>query len=105
MQPKREGLESVKTRLAKEQKTKTERRIKDILQPRPRFQEPEIFDDSEKENRLRGRRIRTHRDKETQTDSSSSSFCCGVIVGLPVLVSLLFGLVLLSANGRQNLEK
>jgi hypothetical protein len=90
MQPKREGLESVKTTLAKEQKTRTERRIKDVLQPKPRFQEPEIFDDSEEENRLRGRRLRTHRDKETQTDSSSSSFCCGVIVGWGVFVGFFF---------------
>jgi hypothetical protein len=102
MPRKREGLASVKTRLVKEQKERTERRIQDILQSRPTFEEPEVSDDSsEEENRLRGKRTRTHRDKETQTDSSSYSFRCGVIVGVFVFVTLLFGLVLLSGNGRQ----
>jgi hypothetical protein len=101
MRRKREGLESVKTRLVKEQKLRTDRRIQDLLHPRQAFQEFEVSDDSEEENRVRGKRTSTGRDKETQTDSSSYSFCCGVIVGVFVCVALLFGLVLFSQNGRQ----
>jgi hypothetical protein len=103
MPRKREGLASVKTRLVKEQKQRTERRIQGILQPRPTLK-------NLKSQTIVKRRIlidfvvggatRTHRDKnETQTDSSSYSFRCGVIVGVFAFVTLLFGLVLLSGNG------
>jgi hypothetical protein len=101
MPRKREGLATVKTRLEKELKQRTDKRIRDLLQPTPTFQEPEVSDDSEEENRVRGRLGYTGRDKETQTDSSSYSFRCGVIVGVFVCVALLFGLVLFSQNGRQ----
>jgi hypothetical protein len=101
MRRKREGLESVKTRLVKEQKLRTERRIQDLLHPRQAFEELDVSDDSEEENRVCGRRTSTGRDKKTQTYSSSYSFRCGVIVGVFVCVTLLFGLVLLSQNGRQ----
>ncbi len=98
---KREGLESVKTWLVKEQKLRTERRIQDLLHPRQAFEELEVSDDSEEENRVCGWRTSTGRDKATQTDSSSYSCRCGVIVGVFVCVTLLFGLVLFSQNGRQ----
>ncbi len=103
MPRKREGLESVKTRLVKEQKLRIERRIQDLLHPRQAFEEVEVSDDSEEENRVRGRLGYTGRDKETQTDSSSYSFRCGVIVGVFVCVALLFVFVLVffSQNGRQ----
>ena len=42
MPRKREGLESVKTRLVKEQKLRTERRIQDLLHPRQAFEEIEV---------------------------------------------------------------
>ncbi len=63
--------------------------------------EVSVSDDSEEENRVRGRLEYTGRDKETQTGSSSYSFRCVVIVGVFVCVALLFGLVLFSQNGRQ----
>jgi hypothetical protein len=81
----RESLASAKTRLAREQKTRTEKRVRVLLQPRLTGEDEEIFDDSEEENRLTGRRARANRDQATQTDSSSSSFCCGVLVGVCVL--------------------
>ncbi len=67
-------------------------------------QETEIFDDSEEENRLSERRPRAHRDKETQTNSSSSSFCCGFSVGVLVVLCLLCCLLIWSGNGRQETE-
>jgi hypothetical protein len=63
------------------------------MQPRLTGQDAEILDDSEKENRLNGRRVRANRDQATQTDISSSSFCCGVSVGVCVVVFVVFCLV------------
>ena len=100
MPRKREGLATVKTRLEKELKQRTDKRIRDLLQPTPTFQEPEVSDDSEEENRLLGRRARPHRHTVTISNCPSSSFCCGVIVGVLLCVSLLFLLVLLIGNGR-----
>jgi hypothetical protein len=121
MPRKRDGLATVKTRLEKELKQRTDKRIRDLLQPTPTFQEPEVSDDSEEENRLLGRRARPHRHTETVSEEEnrllgrrarphrhtvtisncpSSSFCCGVIVGVLLCVSLLFLLVLLIGNGR-----
>jgi hypothetical protein len=77
MLPKRESLNSTKTRLSQELKNRTERRVRDLLRPRTTVSEEDIFDDSEEDNRLEGRRIRGSRDKETQTDSLSSSFLLG----------------------------
>jgi hypothetical protein len=47
MPPKRESLESVKTRLVREQQGRTDRRIRQLLQ-----QDREVLDDSEEDNRL-----------------------------------------------------
>jgi hypothetical protein len=107
MPPARESFNSVKTRLARKQKTRTrtERRVRALLQPSLTKQDAEISDDSEEENRISARLTRLNRDKATQTDISSSSFCCGVIVGVFVVVSLLVCLVFFSENGRQSLAK
>jgi hypothetical protein len=101
----RESLQSAKRRLAREQETRTERRVRALLQQRLPQQDQEIFDDSEEENRLSGRRARANRDQATQTDTSSSSFCCGVFVGVSVVVFLLVVLIFSQKNVRQRLVK
>ena len=79
--------------------------MRDILCPRTTVSEEEIFDDSEEDNRLEGRRTRISRDKETQTDSLSFSFCSGVIVGVSVVLGLFICLVFFVTDGRQKLER
>jgi hypothetical protein len=103
MPPKRESLESVKTRLAREQRIRTEQRIRQLLQQSLTRQDREIYDNSEEENRISGRRPRANTDQATQTNSSSLSFSCGVIVGVCVVLLLLSCLVLFSANGDKSL--
>jgi hypothetical protein len=99
----RESLDSVKARLVREQKVRTDRRVRELLQP---IQTVEDSDDSEEENRLiQRRRRREHKDQATQTDSSSLSFCCGVLVGVFVVVILLFCLIGLIGNERQRLAR
>ena len=100
MPPKRESLESVKTRLVREQQGRTDRRIRQLLQ-----QDREVLDDSEEDNRLIGRRARGLCDETTQTDRSYKSFCCGVLVAFLVIVCLLCCLVYFSIDGRQRIEK
>ncbi len=78
----RESLTSVKKRLAREQQTRTERRVEALLHPREKGQDVEIFDDSEEENRLSGRRVRAKRDQATQRYIS-------FVLRLFVVVSLL----------------
>ena len=105
MPSKRESLESVKSRLVKEQKARIDRRIRELLS-RQTEEDIEVSDDSEEENRLIGRRARQKSNQASKTDSSYSSFCCGVFVGvLLVVVCLLFGLVILSRYGRQRMEE
>jgi hypothetical protein len=101
----RESLDSVKERLAREQKSRTDRRVRELLQPRQRDQGTEVSDNSEEENRLRLRRARLNRDQATQTDSSSWSFCCGVLVGVFVVVCSVFCLLALSRNDRHRMAK
>ena len=97
----RESLESVKERLVREQKSRTDRRVRDLLHPRQREQVTEISDDSEEDNRLRRRGVRVNKDQATQTDTSSSlSFCCGVLVGVFVVVCSLLFLLSCSGNDR-----
>ena len=66
----RESLNSVKTRLALEQQIRTDRRIQALLHPRLTGQDAEVFDDSEEEDRLIGRRERAKRDQAGKTDTS-----------------------------------
>ena len=106
MPPKRESLKSVKSRLVREQKARTDRRISQLLSPRQTQDDIEISDDSEEENRLIGRRARQKSNQAFKTDSSYSSFCCGVFVGVLVsVVCLLPCLVILSRHGRKRTEK
>jgi hypothetical protein len=60
---RRESLDSVKARLVREQKLKTERRVQALLHPRDRRGEEE-HDDSEEENKIRGRRALRYQRKE-----------------------------------------
>jgi hypothetical protein len=99
MPVRRENLESVKARLVREQKFRTERRVQALLHPRDRRGEEE-HDDSEEENRLRAMRARATREQATQTNSLSWSFCCGVFVGVLGVVCLLWVLVLFRGNVR-----
>ena len=94
-------LELTKARLVREQQTRTDRIVQALLRPRLTRQDTELSDDSEEETRLTGRRARTKRDQATQTDSSSSSFCCGVFVGVCLVVCLLVFLILYKTNERQ----
>ncbi len=68
----------MKTRLAREQRIRTEQRVRQLLQPNVTRQDRDISDDSEEENR----RPRANRDQGTQTNISSFSFYCGVFVGV-----------------------
>ncbi len=103
----RESLKSAKTRLAREQQTRTEKRIQALLQPRLTGQDAEIFDDSEEENRLIGRRERAKRDQASKTDISSYSFCCGISVLCWRLSSCIlnFCLLLYQTNGKQRMAE
>ena len=97
---KRESLESVKETLVTEQKARTERRVRQLLQ-----QDIEVSDDSEEDNRLTDRHnenCRRRIDQATQTDSASSwSFCCGVFVGVLAIVCVLSFGILASFNDGQ----
>ncbi len=95
----RESLTSVKTRLAREQQTRTERRVEALLHPKEKGQDVEIFDDSDEENRLSGRRVRAKRDQATQRYICSSSFCCGAFVSVFVGIVLVLCLILSQTNG------
>jgi hypothetical protein len=99
----RESLDSVKARLVREQKGRTDRRVRELLQP---IQSVEDSDDSEEENRLIQRSgRREHKNQATQTDSSSLSFCCGVVVGVFVVIILLFCLIGVIGNDRQRMAR
>ena len=99
----RESLESVKARLVREQKVRTDRRVRELLQHR---QTLEDSDDSEEENRLIQRSVRReHKNQATQTDSTSLSFCCGVVVGVFVVILLLFCLIGVIGNDRQRMAR
>ncbi len=101
------GLDKVKTRLKKElqSSTGTDKRVRELLNPRPKETDSEIFDDSEEEDRVRSRQARTTRSPSTQTSSSPLSFCCGGVVGVLFVLFLFTCLVFFSANGRARLDK
>jgi hypothetical protein len=101
----RESLNSAKTRLSRDLQNRTERRVREILSPRRPESQEEIFDDSEEENRLEGRRLKRTQDKDTQTESLSSSFCCGVFVGVLVVLWVLIFLVFFVIDDRHKLER
>jgi hypothetical protein len=105
MPPRREGLDKVKTRLKKELQSRTDKRVRESLNPRPIETDSEIFDDSEEEDRVRSRQARTTRSSSTQTSSSPLCFCCGAVVGVLFVLLLFTCLVTFSANGRARLDK
>ncbi len=97
----RESLESVKLRLVREQQGRIDRRVRQLLQL-----DREVSGESEEENRLLGRRARGQYDDNTPPYSpSSKSFCCGVLVGVLVVVYLLCCLIYFSLNGRKRMER
>ncbi len=79
MPSKRESLETVKSRLVREQKARTDRRIRELL-PRQTQDDIDVSDDSEEENRVIGRRARQKSNQSSKADSIYSSFSCGVCV-------------------------
>ena len=101
MPPRRESLASVKERLAREQKIRTDRRVGELLHPRQRASDIEVFDDSEEEDRLASRRARRLGVASSQTQYRSFAFFCGVLL----VISLLFYLYKGIANARQRLEE
>jgi hypothetical protein len=98
-------LESVKAKIVRDQKARTDRKVEALLRPRQTREDEEVSDDSEEENRVRVRRAPSNRDQATQTDKSYSSFCCGFFIGLCVVLLLLFCLVLLIRNGEKGMPK
>ncbi len=101
MPPRRESLASVKTRLAREQEIRTDRRVRELLQPRQRASDIEVFDDSEEEDRIASRRARGLGVPASQTQFLTLSFYCGVFL----VISLLWCLFKSITNGRQRLEE
>jgi hypothetical protein len=96
----RESLTTTKRRLEAELKQRTERRVRELLNPKE--EDVEIFDDSEEADRLSSRHARFTRDKATQTDTSSTlSFCCGVFSGLFLVACLIVCLLLYVPHDRQ----
>jgi hypothetical protein len=100
MPSRRESLDSVKTRLVREQQTRTDRRIRQLLQ-----QDREVIDDSEEDNRLIGRRARGLYNETSPIDRSFKSCCCRVSVGVLVVVCLLCCLIFFSIDGRKRMEE
>ena len=85
MPPRRESLASVKTRLAREQKIRTDRRVAELLNPRERASDIEVFDDSEEEDRIASRRARGLWVPAIQTQFPTFSFFCGVFLVFALL--------------------
>ena len=100
MPSRRESLESVKTRVVREQQARTDRRIRQLLQ-----QDREVIDDSEEDNRLIGRRARGLGDATSPTDRSSKSCCCRVSIGVLVVVCLLCCLIFFIRDATKRMEE
>ena len=101
MPPRRESLASVKTRLQCEQKSRTERRVQELLRPRQTASDIEVFDDREEEDRIASRRARGLGVPSTPTLFPTFSFCCVVFL----VILLLCCLLRVIGNGRQRLEE
>ncbi len=98
MPPRRENLASVKTRLAREQKFRTDRRVEELLHPRERASDIEVFDDSEEEDRIASRRARGL--GVQRLFPYFLSFC-----GVFLVFVLLWFLLQVRANGRERLAE
>ena len=91
----------MKTRLAREQKIRTDRRVEELLNPRKRESDIEVFDDSEEEDRIASRRARGLGVPSTPTLFPTFSFCCVVFL----VILLLCCLLRVIGNGRERLEE
>ena len=89
MPPRRESLASVKERLAREQKIRTDRRVGELLHPRQRASDIEVFDDSVEDDRLASRRARGLGVPAIQTQFPTFSLFCGVFLVFALLWFLL----------------
>ncbi len=89
MPPRRESLASVKARLAREQTIRTDRRVEELLHPRERASDIEVFDDREEEDRIASRRARGLGVPSIQTQFPTFSFFCGVFLVFALLWFLL----------------
>ena len=88
----------MKTRLAREQKLRTDRRVGELLHPRERTSDIEVFDDSEEEDRLASRRARGL--GGGRQFPYLSSLC-----GLFLVFALLWFLLKVRTNGRERLAE
>ncbi len=75
----------MKTRLALEQKIRTDRRVRELLHPRQSASDIEVFDDSEEEDRIASRRARGLGVASAQTQYPTFSFFCGVFLVFALL--------------------
>ena len=89
MPPRRESLASVKARLVREQKIRTDRRVEELNHPRQRGSDIEVFDDREEEDGIASRRARGLRVPAIQTQFPTFSFFCGVFLVFALLWFLL----------------
>ena len=105
MPPRRESLDKVKTRLQIELQRRTDKRVSELLNPKPRESDIEIFDDSEEEDRLRSRQERAARSLSTQTSISPLCCCCGLVVLVLSVQFLCSCLLFFSWNGRRRLAR
>ena len=100
----RESLTTTKTRLQADLKRRTDRRVRELLNRKE--EDLEIFGDSEEADRLSARHARFSRYKATQTDRSSSLFCCcGVCGGVFLVACLIVCLLLFVLNDRQKVAQ
>jgi hypothetical protein len=93
MPPRRESLDKVKARLQIELQRRTDKRVSELLNLKPRESDIEIFDDSVEEDRLRSRQARAARSLSAQTSISPLCCCCGLVVVVLLLWSCCCGLV------------
>ena len=105
MPPRRESLDKVKTRLQIELQRRTDKRVSELLNPRPRESDIEIFDDSEEEDRLRLRQARATRSASTKTSISPLCCCCGLVLVVLFVLLLCSCLLLFSQNVRARLDQ
>jgi hypothetical protein len=75
--------------------------VGELLRPRQRESDIEVFDDSEEEERLADRRARGLGVVSYQPPCRSFAFFCGVLLAISFFFYLCKGI----ANGRQRLEE
>ena len=85
MPPRREGLVSVKARLVREQKIRTDRRVEELLHPREKESDREVFDDREEEDRIASRKARGLGVQAIETQFPTFTLFCGVFTVFALL--------------------